>query len=67
MAEDELVREHHPLSGPEQIPGDSRGPGVLQSSGLQRVGHNVAAEQQQRDYVHLSKFIELYTRKSEFY
>ena len=27
-------------------------PGVLQSMGLQRVGHNLATEQQQQDYIH---------------
>ena len=45
MVEDEMVREHHWLNGCEfeQTPGDSGGqrrPGVLQSMGLQRVGHD---------------------------
>ena len=41
---------YHHLNGHEfeQTPGDSEGqesPGVLQSMGLQRVGHNLATEQ----------------------
>ena len=44
MTEDEMVGWHHGLNGheSEQTPGDSEGqgkPGVLQSMGLQRVGH----------------------------
>ena len=40
--EDEMVRWHHWLNGPEfeQTPGDSEGEGVLQSMGPQRVGLN---------------------------
>ena len=43
--EDEIVGWHHQLSRHEfeQAPGDGEGlgkPGVLQSMGLQRVGHN---------------------------
>ena len=45
MTEDEIVGGHHRLKGhePEQAPGvgeKTRKPGVLQSMGLQRVGHN---------------------------
>ena len=51
LAEDEIVGWHHRLNGheSEQTLGDSEGQGslVLQSMGLQRVGHNLAAEQQQ--------------------
>ena len=44
MAEDEMVGQYHGLSRHEfeQTPGDSGGhrkPGVLQSIGLQRAGH----------------------------
>ena len=44
--EDEVVREHHWLNGPEleQTPGDSGGqrdPGMLQSMGSQRVRHDL--------------------------
>ena len=51
MTEDEMVGQHHRLSGREfeQTPGDSEGqgkPGVLQSVGLQRLGHDLAPEQQ---------------------
>ena len=48
-----MVRKHHRLSGHEfqQTPGDSGGqrslPGVLQSMGSQRVGHNLATKQKQ--------------------
>ena len=49
MTEDEMVGGHHRLKGhePEQAPGvgeKTRKPGVLQSMGLQRVGHNWEAE-----------------------
>ena len=48
MAEDEMVRQHHQLNGHEfqQTPeqGRTREPGVLQSMGLQRVGHNLGTE-----------------------
>ena len=45
-----MVGEHHQLNGHEfeQTLGDSKGqrkPGVLQSTGLQRVGHDLATEQ----------------------
>ena len=45
MTEDEMVGWHHQLDGheSEQAPGVGDGtgkPGVLQSTGLQRVGHN---------------------------
>ena len=44
MTEDEMVGGHHRLKGhePEQAPGVEKTgkPGVLQSMGLQRVGHN---------------------------
>ena len=54
MTEDEVVGWHHWLSEYEfeQTPGDSEGqwrtvkPGVLQSMGLQRVGHDWVSEQQ---------------------
>ena len=47
-----MVGWHHQVNGHEfeQTPGDSEGPGkpgVLQSTGLQRVGHNLGTEQQQ--------------------
>ena len=50
--EDEMVREHHWLNGheSEQTPRDSEGQGSLaccmQSTGSQRVGHNLVTEQQ---------------------
>ena len=48
-AVDEMVGWHHRLGHePEPTPGDSEGQGrsgVLQSMGLQRVGHNLATEQ----------------------
>ena len=45
MTENEMVEWHYRLKGHafEQTPGDSEGlgkPGVLQSTGLQRVGHD---------------------------
>ena len=51
-AEDEMVGWHHQLSRheSEQTPGDGKGQGslaVLQSMGSQRVGHDLATEQQQ--------------------
>ena len=51
MAEDEMVGWHHPLNGHEfeQTLGNGEGqgkPGVLQSMGLQRVGHNQVTEQE---------------------
>ena len=41
MTGDEMVEWHHQLNGHEfeQAPGDGK-PGVLQSIGSQRVGHN---------------------------
>ena len=52
-AEDEMVRQHHWLNGheSEQTQGDSEAQGslklgMLQFIGLQRVGHDLAAEQQ---------------------
>ena len=50
VTEEEMVGWHHQLGGHEleQILGDSEGqPGVLQSMGLQRVRHDLVAEQQQ--------------------
>jgi len=46
-----MVREHYSLNGHEfeQTPRDSEGqgePDVLQSTGSQRVGHDLATEQQ---------------------
>ena len=50
--EDEMVKSYHLLNGHEleQAPGDSGGqgkPGVLQFMRLQRVGYDLATEQQQ--------------------
>ena len=46
-----MVGWHHQSNGPEfeQTQGDSEGqkPGVLQSTGLQRVGDDLVTEQQQ--------------------
>ena len=47
-----MVREHHRLNGHEveQILGDSEGqeePGMLQSTGSQRVRHNLVTKKQQ--------------------
>ena len=48
MTEDEMVGWHHQLDGHEfeKTPGDSETPGVLQSMGSQRVGHDLVTEQQ---------------------
>ena len=50
--EDEMVGWHHRLNGHEfeQTPGDSEGqfPGMLQSIGSQRVGHDLVTKQQQQ-------------------
>ena len=50
MAEDEMVRQHHQLNGHEfeQTPEQRRTgePGVLQSMGFQRAGHNLGTEHQ---------------------
>ena len=47
-----MVGWHNHLNGhePEEILGDSEGrkPGMLQSMGLQGVGHNLATEHQQQ-------------------
>ena len=52
MTEDEMVGRHHPFNGPEfeQTPGVGDGQGSLVCGspwGLQRVGRNLATEQQQ--------------------
>ena len=53
MTENKMAGWHHRLNGHEfeQTPGDGEGrtgePGVLQSMGSKRVGHNLATEQQQ--------------------
>ena len=52
MTKDEMVKSYHLLNGHEleQAPGDSGGqgkPGVLQFMRLQRVGYDLATEQQQ--------------------
>ena len=48
--EDEMVGWHRRLNESEQTPGVWRTgePGVLQSTGSQRVGHDLATEQQQK-------------------
>ena len=49
MTEDEMVEWHHQLDGHEfeQTQADSMlKPGMLQSMGSQRVGHNLVTEQQ---------------------
>ena len=45
-----MVGWHHRLNGYEfeQAPGRTGKPGVLQSTGSQRVGHDLAIRQQQR-------------------
>ena len=52
VREDEMVGWHHWPSGHEfeQTPGDSEGqfPGMLQSIGSQRVGHDLVTKQQQQ-------------------
>ena len=51
VAEDETVGWHHWLNGHEfeQTPGDSEvQPGMLQSMGSKRVGHDLATKQQQQ-------------------
>ena len=51
MTEDEMVGWHHQLSGQEfeHAPGDGEGlvwkPGVLQSTALQRVRHDLVTKQ----------------------
>ena len=51
MTEDEMVRWHHGLNGPEseQTPGDSEGQGSLArcSPWGRRVGHDLSTERQQ--------------------
>ena len=54
MTEDEMVGWHRQLNGheSEQTQGDSEGtwkPGMLQFMGSQRVGLNLATEQQQQE------------------
>ena len=51
--EEEMVEWHHRITGHEfgQTPGDkwrTGKPGMLQSMGLQRVGHDSVTEQQQQ-------------------
>ena len=60
MVEDEMIRYHHWLNGHEfeQSLGDGEGslevwkmePGVLQSMGSQRIGHDLATKQQQEKF-----------------
>ena len=47
MTEDEVFRWHHRLNGHESDQTEIGEPGVLQSTGSPRVGHDLAAEQQQ--------------------
>ena len=49
LTEDEMVGWHHQLSGQdlEQTPGDSEGPGVLQSRGSQSVSNDLETEQRE--------------------
>ena len=54
VTEDKMVEWYHWLTGHEfeQILGDSEGkPGVLQSMELQRIGHNLVTEQQDRIFL----------------
>ena len=51
MTEDEMVGWHHGFNGHEfeQTPGDGEGQrslAVMQSMGSQRIGHNLATEQE---------------------
>ena len=49
MTEDEMAGWHHRLNESEQIQRDSEGqgkPGMLQFMGSQRIGHDLATEQQ---------------------
>ena len=50
MTEDEMVGWHHQLNGHES----EQTPGMLQSMGLQRVGHNFVIEQQQQAHTRYS-------------
>ena len=59
MTEDEMIGWHHRLNEHEfeQAPGDGERtgtPGVLQSMGLRRVGHDRVTEQQQQQKVDMS-------------
>ena len=58
VTEDEMVGWHHQLNGHEfeQTPGDwmTGKPGVLQSTGVQRVGHNWVSEQPPFNPLHVS-------------
>ena len=49
MTENEMVGWHHRLDGHEfeQAPGDSEGQGSLVCCSSQRVGHDLATEEQQ--------------------
>ena len=53
-AEDEMVRQHHGLNYGHELKQTlgSRKPGVVQSMGLQRVRHDLAAKQQQQQQQH---------------
>ena len=48
-----MVGWHHQLNGheSEQTAGDSEGQRSLQSMGLQRVGHDYLASEQQQQYI----------------
>ena len=46
MTEDKMVGWHHQLNGHEFEIVKDRGACMLQSMGLQRVGHNLATKQQ---------------------
>ena len=63
MTEDEMVRWHHQLNGHkfEQVERKWRTeePGVLQSMGLQTVGHNLVTEQQYSIFSQISKKVQL--------
>ena len=54
-----MVRQHHRFNGHEfeQTPGDWRTeePGILQSTGLQRVGRDLLTEQQQKRKISFKK------------
>ena len=60
MAEHSMVGWHHHLSGHEfeQTLGDGEGQGNLPFMGSQRVGHNLATEQQQQNKNSSTVFIE---------
>ena len=55
--EDEMVRWHHQLNGQksEQTPGESEGQrSLLQTMGLQRVGLDLATEQQHNTWIYIN-------------